>query len=450
MSSNMSNNKTRHFSPTIINTSTSNSPIIPDLNTTVTIPVIMSDNQHNNSVNNDNDGDYSIVLSRRHKDDHVVSDDDELALIALECDNDMHGKKNKTNKKPITNTRPLKKPAAKQKDKDKDKNNNNKNKNKDAKASTSCIGDNSAYMIDLFKFTDEQRQLDPVKEVFIQYSLINNDDLVKWYHLQHSPQRYICSSKGCPTHKGMWRRKPAYLILSRKNGNNRDNRLTNIEYRCPNCYFQDYGTEIFIKAKQGLEQRVRKCANDCGRTLSAAYNGTYCYGCRKRIEKYDMTAPTISQLVNISASLNYEDLDDDERAEQVAMLQEIYNTDLEVEAVMKRNGMSASQIDSYKPSSNKSKSRHHTSNNGNKSNAPDIDTDMTGVLDDLSDDDNIEDVNNNSNGNYQNSDNNTNKSIGHGTRSDRNTSCNDGSDSPDFGDNDDDSGDDDYDYDYDY
>lgn len=247
------------------------------------------------------------------------------------------------------------------------------------------ITDTSAYMLDQFKFTEEEQQLNPLKEVFIQYSRVENDDLVTWHHLQHAPDKYKCLGKGCPTHKGMWRRKPAYLLLCRRNGNPRDNRLTNIEYRCPNCYFQEYGPNLFVKAKKGVDRKIRKCANDCGRILTADYKSNYCYGCKKQMEKYE-TGPTISQMVDITASLNHLDLDDEERQERIAMLQEIYNTDLEVEATMRRHGIAAETIAGYKRSSVKA------GNNPRRANAiatdraadPTLDTDMSGVLDNLS------------------------------------------------------------------
>lgn len=363
-------NSKGHFSPTIITSSTDS------ISPPTTVPVI---------VNNTSSLLISKHLPTLSGSDEELSDiADQIAISAAISDANAAttvttastSKKNKKTKNTSTTTTTEKKNGKVPK---------KTAKNNEKKSEGSIISDNSSYLLDMFKFTDEQKKLDPLKDVFIQYSQIKNDDLVKWYHLQQSPERYKCVSKSCPTHKGVWRRKPAYLILCRRNGNNRDNRPINIEYKCPNCYFQDYGVNLFTKAKNGLENTSRKCANDCGRTLASTYNGNYCYGCKKRIEKYD-SGPTISQMVDLTASMNGQDMDEDERAEQIALLQEIYNTDLELEANLKRHGVKAEQIAGYNHSSSGVSSRRSANNNVDKMADPSLDTDMSGVLDCLSDD----------------------------------------------------------------
>lgn len=340
----------RHFSPTIVVTPdiTPQSPPIMQINDSE-LPIISTGDIAKPLINN------SIEIDNT---------DDELDSISKRTINNLdNGKPKKLNKRKSTTK----------------------------KTEESILTDTSGYLVDLFKFTDEEKSYDPSKDVFIQYSQIHNDELIKWYHLQLCPAKYYCSSKACPTHKGIWRRKPAYLLLHRRNGNNRDNRLTNLEYICPNCYFQEFGATLFTKKKQYLDKKIRKCANDCGRTLTSTYNSDYCYGCRKKIEKYDGET-TISQLINITSYLNNNELDDAEKEEQAEILRTIYNTDIEVEANLRRNGISSNNIAGYSdisPSNRGQKAPSKSSHDNHKSIAPDIDTDMSGVLDDLSEPESI-------------------------------------------------------------
>jgi hypothetical protein len=233
--------------------------------------------------------------------------------------------------------------------------------------------------------------LDPIKDVFIQFSRIKNDELVKWYHIKYNADKYVCSSKPCPTHKGLWRRQPAYLILHRKNNSQQDNRLTNIEYRCPNCYFQDFGPKLFTRVKKGVDMQRKRCANACGRVLPSGYTNSYCYGCQQKIKKYD-SGPSISELVKLSSSLNKidsdEDEDPDEMSERIAAMQAIYGLDLELEADMKRSGIALDTTSQTSQSTtNNIPKRHSTAKVSSRGAASDINVDMTGVLDALSDSD---------------------------------------------------------------
>ena len=391
----------RHFSPTILVDSTSPITVLTGINNSQ-IP----QNIHNPGMisiidnNNDNMDDYTNcsvnVNVNVYDDNHNIGEDDyntddELINIANKAASNKPKPKARTQIQATTtkaNDKPKTKPRANTQI-------NTLADEYDTETDIGIIGDGSRYILDLFKFSEEHMSLDPVKDVFIQFSRIQDDELVKWHHINCNPSKYVCSGKSCPIRKGTWRRQPAYLILHRKNNIQRDNRLINIEYRCPNCYFQDFGPNIFNKVKKGVDTRRRTCQNECGRVLASNYSGNYCYGCQQKIKKYD-TGPTISDLVKLTVALNKIDCDSDNSdddvnmAENIAAMQSIYATDIEMEANMRRHGISTDSIAGYTKTSTSSHNNHPStlstsSKNSQHSAAPDVNTDMSNILDDLDD-----------------------------------------------------------------
>lgn len=128
-------------------------------------------------------------------------------------------------------------------------------------------------------FKPEELELNPVTDVFIKNSRIKNDDLVKYYILKYKICDYNCSGKFCPMKSGIWRRRPAYLILNRKNNKTTDLTIPNISLICPNCYVQDKGVEIFNKFKNQSES---KCVG-CGYPVKKGYE--LCYVCTEKVRK---------------------------------------------------------------------------------------------------------------------------------------------------------------------
>ena len=128
-------------------------------------------------------------------------------------------------------------------------------------------------------FKHEELELNPVTDVFIKNSRVKNDELVKYYILKYKICDYNCSGKFCPMKAGIWRRRPAYLILNRKNNKATDLTISNISLICPNCYVQDKGTELFNKFKNQSES---KCVG-CGYPVKKGYE--LCYVCTEKVRK---------------------------------------------------------------------------------------------------------------------------------------------------------------------
>lgn len=128
-------------------------------------------------------------------------------------------------------------------------------------------------------FKPEELELNPVTDVFIKNSRIKSDELVKYYILKYKICDYNCSGKFCPMKAGIWRRRPAYLILNRKNNKATDLTIPNISLICPNCYVQDKGTELFNKFKSQSES---KCVG-CGYPVKKGYE--LCYVCTEKVRK---------------------------------------------------------------------------------------------------------------------------------------------------------------------
>lgn len=141
-------------------------------------------------------------------------------------------------------------------------------------------------------FKPEELELNPVTDVFIKNSRIKNDELVKYYIIKYKICNYNCSGNQCPMKQGIWRRRPAYLILNRKNNKASDLTIPNISLICPNCYVQDKGTELFNKFRNQCES---KCVG-CGYPVKKGYE--LCYVCTEKIKKVSVlsTADDMAEL----------------------------------------------------------------------------------------------------------------------------------------------------------
>lgn len=139
------------------------------------------------------------------------------------------------------------------------------------------------YAIKLSKecFTEAELAINPLTDIFIEHSFIDNEELIKFRAVHHQILEYKCYAKNCTTKNGNWRRKLGYLILIRKNNKPNDLRMTNLEFQCPNCYFQDKGPANFEKMKSDI---VKKCII-CDYPLNSKYNSDKCYRCHSTIKK---------------------------------------------------------------------------------------------------------------------------------------------------------------------
>jgi hypothetical protein len=97
------------------------------------------------------------------------------------------------------------------------------------------------YGLDTSHFNLNDKYVNPAyfnkksnEEIFIKDSPVDTQ-LVKNRILKYSLIEYKCHGKGC-TITGDWLGNQITLQLEHKNGNNRDHRLENLEFLCPNCH----------------------------------------------------------------------------------------------------------------------------------------------------------------------------------------------------------------------
>lgn len=137
------------------------------------------------------------------------------------------------------------------------------------------------YEIKPEQFTKEELAIRPDKDVFIQFSKIKNEELIKYFIIKYKVLDYKCLAKGCPSKNGIWRRNPMYLILIRKNNNQQDLRIANLSLICPNCYCQDKGPSAF----QRLKSVITRTCKLCPRVLNqSSGNYEYCYLCNEKLK----------------------------------------------------------------------------------------------------------------------------------------------------------------------
>lgn len=138
------------------------------------------------------------------------------------------------------------------------------------------------YEIKPEQFTKEELAIRPDKEVFIQFSKVKNEELIKYFIIKYKVMEYKCLAKGCPSKNGIWRRNPIYLILIRKNNNQQDLRISNLTLICPNCYCQDKGPSAFQRLKSVITRTCALCPRVLNQSNGANYQ--YCYSCNEKLK----------------------------------------------------------------------------------------------------------------------------------------------------------------------
>ena len=87
------------------------------------------------------------------------------------------------------------------------------------------------YNIDTSHFTHTTPEKRNFDNVFCNNSTASQQTLRRWY-VKGNYTPYICSICGMLPE---WQNKPLTLILDHINGNNKDHRLENLRWVCPNC-----------------------------------------------------------------------------------------------------------------------------------------------------------------------------------------------------------------------
>jgi hypothetical protein len=72
----------------------------------------------------------------------------------------------------------------------------------------------------------------PLEEVFKENSPVTQK-MLRGYVERHNLLEYKCVNRGC---NGSWQGGLISLEIDHINGNNKDNRLSNLRYLCPNCH----------------------------------------------------------------------------------------------------------------------------------------------------------------------------------------------------------------------
>ena len=94
--------------------------------------------------------------------------------------------------------------------------------------------DNLGLSTDHFSIGHKRPTKRNPENIFIENSTADQKTLRKYY-LQGEYTEYICSICG---QKPVWQNKPLTLILDHINGKNKDDRLENLRWVCPNCNYQ--------------------------------------------------------------------------------------------------------------------------------------------------------------------------------------------------------------------
>lgn len=135
--------------------------------------------------------------------------------------------------------------------------------------------------IDVEHFTSNKnpRKLSP-EVVFKEDGEVCQKDLRRWYKKgEYTP--YICSICG---QEPMWQGKELTLILDHINGNNKDDRIENLRWVCPNCNMQLDTTNG--KNNIGKKPKVINTCAKCGQPISKG--AVHCRACAALLQEKEL------------------------------------------------------------------------------------------------------------------------------------------------------------------
>lgn len=163
---------------------------------------------------------------------------------------------------------------------------NSGNGNKQLKQKIEKLG------IDISHFTSTSRSTRTEEDIFCENSSASQATLRRWF-MKGEYQKYICSICTQPPE---WQGKPLTLILDHINGNNKDNRLENLRWVCPNCNQQLDTTG----SKNRAEYKINYCI-DCGKKISQT--ATRCLSCsgQSRIQEINVSREELKALIRTTS-----------------------------------------------------------------------------------------------------------------------------------------------------
>lgn len=122
------------------------------------------------------------------------------------------------------------------------------------------------YNINTSHFHMQKLKQRNIENVFCENSTCSQATLRRWY-LKENINPYICSICKLPP---IWENKELTLILDHVNGKNKDNRIENLRWVCPNCN-QQLETTGYTKQKAKENKKKKK--------------NFYCLVCNKEIPR---------------------------------------------------------------------------------------------------------------------------------------------------------------------
>lgn len=116
------------------------------------------------------------------------------------------------------------------------------------------------FNIDISHFNRYVKNIPKKREcntnLFVENSTCGNKKIINEI-IKYSLLKYECARDNCKN-IGFWNGQPLTLQLEHKNGNNRDNRIDNLEFLCPNCHSQTttYGSKNRESFKNKDNQKI--------------------------------------------------------------------------------------------------------------------------------------------------------------------------------------------------